>query len=276
MMALGHSLTGAATGLAVTTLANISGIPISPSGAFLAAGICAGAALLPDIDHPGATVSRAFGPLSMALSHVLHNASARVYEATRTALDDDRDGGHRGLTHGWVFATTMGCLITLLIAAFGRWAVLGTLFVFLSIAIRGLLPDLVRDAEYAPGSRRRSRTRGWIGISALSAGLTWLTAAWLPAEDVGVWLGAVVALGCLVHCWGDSLTLMGCPWLWPIPIAGQRWYPIGTPEFLRFRAGGVVERWLVALLLIPGLLALTVNAVPQGWPTVIALIGWVL
>lgn len=275
MMAPGHSLTGAAAGLGAAMLANSCGIPISPTGAFLAAAICAGAALLPDIDHPGATVSRAFGPASMALSHGLHGLSARVYDGTRLEMDEDRDGGHRGVTHTWPFALLVGSLVALLILIWGRWAVLGTLFVFLSLAIRGLLPDLVRDAELAPGARRRSRLRGWIGISVLSAGLTWLTATWLPGEDVGTWLGAIAGLGCLVHCWGDSLTLMGCPWLWPIPIAGQRWYPIGMPEFLRFRAGGTVERVVVALLVIPSLLALCVATFPQGWSTVVALIGLV-
>lgn len=274
MMAPGHSLTGAAAGLGTAALANACGIPVSATGAFLASALCAGAALLPDIDHPGATVSKSFGPATMALSHALNGLSAQVYDGTCTALDEDRDGGHRGLTHTWPFAVAVGGTVAAVIAIWGRWAVLVTLFVFLSLAIRGLLPDVVRDAEYAPGSRRRSRARGWVGISVLSTGLTWLTASWLPAEDVGAWLGIVVGLGCLVHCWGDSLTLMGCPWLWPIPVAGQRWYPIGTPEFLRFKAGGTTERVVVAALVIPGLLALIVTTIPQGWTSVAALIGW--
>lgn len=276
MMAPGHSLSGAAAGLGAATLANACGIPVSTTGAFLASALCAGAALLPDIDHPSATVSKSFGPLTLAASHAMHELSARVYEDTCLPLDEDRDGGHRGLTHTWPFAVTVGGLIAAIIAIGGRWAVLGTLFVFLSLAIRGLLPDLVRDAEFAPGARRRSRMRGWIGISVLSAGLTWLTATWLPDEDVGAWLGVVVGLGCLVHCWGDSLTLMGCPWLWPIPIAGQRWYPIGTPEFLRFRAGGTAERVVVAVLVIPCVLALAVTTIPQGWSSIAALIKWIV
>lgn len=275
MMAPGHSLTGAAAGLGAAALANSCGVPVSTTGAFLASALCAGAALLPDIDHPGATVSRSFGPMSMATSHALHGLSARVYESTCMPLDEDRDGGHRGLTHTWPFAVVVGGVVAAVIAIGGRWAVLGTLFVFLSLAIRGLLPDLVRDAEFAPGARRRSRMRGWIGISVLSAALTWFTATWLPDEDIGAWLGIVVGLGCLVHCWGDSLTMMGCPWLWPIPIAGQRWYPIGTPEFLRFKAGSTTEQVVVTVLVIPGLLALTVTTVPQGWASVAALIGWI-
>lgn len=274
MMAPGHSLTGAVAGLGTAALANACGIPISTTGAFLASALCAGAALLPDIDHPGATVSKSFGPASMALSRTLNAFSAKVYDDTCTPLDEDRDGGHRGLTHTWPFAVTVGGLVAAVIAIWGRPAVLVTLFVFLSLAIRGLLPDVVRDAEYAPGARRRSQMRGWIGISALSGALTWLTASWLPADDIGAWLGVVVGLGCLVHCWGDSLTLMGCPWLWPIPIMGQRWYPIGAPEFLRFRAGGTAERVVVAVLVFPALLALVLATIPRGWASVAALIEW--
>lgn len=67
-----------------------------------------------------------------------------------------------------------------------------------------------------------------------------------------------------MHCWGDSLTLAGCPWLWPIKIRGKRWYDIHT-GFLRFRAGGKIENVLVTPLLTLGTVALSVNAIPGGW-----------
>ncbi|MGI0070155.1 MAG: metal-dependent hydrolase, partial [Nitrosopumilaceae archaeon] len=46
--------------------------------------------------------------------------------------------------------------------------------------------------------------------------------------------GGAAALGCWTHCLGDSLTEMGCPWLWPLPIAGETWYEIRTPSLIRF------------------------------------------
>ena len=37
------------------------------------------------------------------------------------------------------------------------------------------------------------------------------------------------------------LTVSGCPILWPIPVGRKRWYPIGPPKAIRFRAGSWVE-----------------------------------
>ena len=37
------------------------------------------------------------------------------------------------------------------------------------------------------------------------------------------------------------LTVSGCPILWPIPIGRKRWYPMGPPKAMRFRAGSWVE-----------------------------------
>lgn len=75
----------------------------------------------------------------------------------------------------------------------------------------------------------------------------------------GIVMGSALAVGCFVHDLGDSLTLMGCPFLWPIPIAGETFYEIAPPKLLRFRTGGPFERWfmfpvlsLTAILLLPG------------------------
>jgi len=87
----------------------------------------------------------------------------------------------------------------------------------------------------------------------VAAGVGWLAPPW-------AWLGLPAGLGCLVHCLGDAATHAGVPLAWPIPIAGQRWYRIGTPRALRFATGGTVEGWLVVPLLIIG------GAV-AGWAT---------
>lgn len=260
MMGPGHAFSGMAAGLGAALLANTLGTPVSPAAAFTAAGLCAGAALLPDLDHPSATVSRSLGPLTELLAHGLNAISGGVYRATRSRRDDDRDGGHRGLTHTWVFAAGVGGALTGAVALWGKPVVLGALFFLLSLALRGLAKDWARG-------------QGWIGVSLAAGLLTWLTAGALPEADAGAWLGAVVALGCLVHCWGDSLTLSGCPWLWPVPIAGQRWYPIGTPSALRFRAGGAAETWLVMPVLTLGTLALAALTFPPVQSAVSALVG---
>lgn len=61
-----------------------------------------------------------------------------------------------------------------------------------------------------------------------------------PGQEY-MWLGLPIVLGAIVHTLGDSVTISGCPMLWPLPIARKRWYPLGTPRFMRFRAGQWVE-----------------------------------
>jgi membrane-bound metal-dependent hydrolase YbcI (DUF457 family) len=82
------------------------------------------------------------------------------------------------------------------------------------------------------------------------------------------WIGVAVFLGCVVHVLGDALTRAGVPFLWPLPIRGQRWFRIGSPRRLRFAAGGDAERLfvfpvfvLLGVLLAPGVLPVVVSSV---------------
>lgn len=80
-------------------------------------------------------------------------------------------------------------------------------------------------------------TSAWILAGVLDQpgnGSGWLFTG--PGQEY-LWLGLPIVLGALVHDIGDALTVSGCPVLWPIPIAGKRWYPIGPPKMMRFRAG---------------------------------------
>ena len=149
------------------------------------------------------------------------------------------------------------------------------LFVLLTLALRGLTPNLQRKMGRPGGLRTRRRrrprppawwrrTKGMLGVWLLAAVLTWLLADAMPASDVGAWLGAMVALGCLTHCAGDAITEMGCPMLWPVPVARQRWFLIGPPRILRFKAGGAVERWLVTPVLMIAAGASAVLALPDA------------
>lgn len=255
MMGPGHALTGAAGGLAAACIADATGAPLGTAGVLLVAGLGAGAALVPDLDHEHATVSTTFGPVSRALSRALNRASARVYDRTATGEDEDRDGGHRGLTHTWPFAFALGAAGAAAVALWGRPAELGAAFVLLSLALRGV---------FATWTRRF----GWVGTTAVAALSTWWSAGALPAGAAWAWIGGALALGCLIHDWGDSLTLMGCPWLWPIVIRGERWYPIGVPEALRFPAGKEIERRAVMpvlVILVSGLAVPALGGVGATW-----------
>src|SRR5919108_5840482 len=131
MMGPAHSLSGAAAWLGVGAAAAAAGHgmpwPVLLAGAL----ICAGAALAPDLDHKAATISRAFGPLSRWLCEIVDKLSYAVYKATKKQGDPRRSGGHRTLTHTWLWAVLIGGGTSVLAITGGRWAVLAILFAHL-------------------------------------------------------------------------------------------------------------------------------------------------
>ena len=106
-----------------------------------------------------------------------------------------------------------------------------TLVVLLAVSAVALLPS----------SLSAQQTEQTLYVSVLDKagnGSNWLFDQ--PGQEY-LWIGLPVALGSLVHCLGDALTVSGCPVLWPIPIGRRRWYPLGPPKVMRFRAGSWVE-----------------------------------
>ncbi|WKX68728.1 metal-dependent hydrolase [Streptomyces sp. XD-27] len=240
MMGPAHSLSGAAAWLGVGAALSATGHEMPWPVLVVGALICAGAALAPDLDHKSATISRAFGPLSRGLCEVIDKLSHAVYKATRKQGDPRRSGGHRTLTHTWVWAVLIGAGASLLAVVGGRWAVLGILFVHMVLAVEGLLWRMARVSSdvlvWLLGA-----TSAWILADVLHQpgnGSDWLFGG---AGQEYLWLGLPIVLGALVHDIGDALTVSGCPILWPIPIGRKRWYPVGPPKGMRFRAGSWVE-----------------------------------
>ncbi|MBW1596212.1 metal-dependent hydrolase [Streptomyces sp. JJ38] len=239
MMGPAHSLSGATAWLGAGAVAHAFGHsmpwPVLVAGAL----ICAGAALAPDLDQKSATISRAFGPISRWLAILIDQLSTVVFNATRGRGERRRSGGHRTLTHTWVWAVALGAGFSAAAAFGGRWAVLGILFVHMVLAVEGLL-------------WRAARVSSDVLVWLLGAATAWILAGVLDRPGNGsdwlfgggpeyLWLGLPIVLGAVVHTIGDALTISGCPVLWPLPIEGKRWYPVGTPRFMRFRAGHWVE-----------------------------------
>ncbi|WP_370423023.1 metal-dependent hydrolase [Streptomyces sp. QH1-20] len=240
MMGPAHSLSGAAAWLGVGAAVAGAGHPMPWPVLVAGALICAGAALAPDLDHKSATISRAFGPISRWLCEIIDKLSHTVYKATRTQSDPRRNGGHRTLTHTWLWAVLIGVGASALAMTGGRWAVLGILFVHLVLAVEGLLWRMARTSSdvlvWLLGA-----TSAWILAGVLNEpgnGAGWLFTD--PGQEY-MWLGLPIILGALVHDIGDALTVSGCPILWPIPVGRKRWYPLGPPKAMRFRAGSWVE-----------------------------------
>ncbi|WP_216214024.1 metal-dependent hydrolase [Amycolatopsis aidingensis] len=238
MMGRTHALTGWCAGLAVAPLAGAGSL----AQAVVFAATTAGFALLPDLDHPGARASKLLGPVTGALSWLLRKASGALYSVTKGPRDENGKGTHRHLSHTVLFAAALGGLTALGTETGGGWAVAG-------VVLFGLLL-----AEDALGD--------WLLPVGGAAVILWAyqTPDVLGQLDaVSGWLGIAVAVGCFTHCLGDALTESGCPFLFPLPIAGETWYELRPPSWLRFRTGKKVENALIfpvfsvlAVLLVPG------------------------
>ncbi len=153
---------------------------LSPAELIAGALICAGAAMLPDLDHPSATIAQTFGPATWLLSKGVNFVS----------------GGHRKATHSLLFAILMGVGAHLLAT---RFTVGQDILVVLSIGLA-----LRAVGIGVPGNKIASAVVNIV----LTAGI--FAAFW----GLGVsyaWLGFAIGIGCLVHVAGDCLTERGVP-----------------------------------------------------------------
>lgn len=227
MMGKTHAATGAFAGIAATIgYTTLTGT--DPTLALIVAGVAtgAGAALLPDLDHPNSTATHSLGPLTRLISLLVQWLSRLTYKATGTTYDD-KEGTHRTLTHTLIFAIAVGALIG---AAATRWApvTIAVLWLMTSLALRAL------SAHLETGMRQRSLT-AFLGVS-LAAGA--ITAALMWSGGVSApYLGATVALGMVVHVLGDMITKERAPLLWPLTIRGKRWWDLGLPPSMLITTG---------------------------------------
>src|SRR3954471_2883080 len=94
MMGHTHALAGATTWLAAVPLLAEHGMRMTPAEVVAGSVVCAGAGMLPDLDHHDGSIANAFGPVTRILCRGVAAVS----------------GGHRHATHSLAF-----CLL----AAFG-------------------------------------------------------------------------------------------------------------------------------------------------------------
>lgn len=139
---------------------------------------CAGAGLLPDADHPAATISHSFGPVSEYATKLIHRIS----------------GGHRQATHSLLFAALCYAATWGAVRAGGSWAAMPILFILFTFGLRAL--------KLVPG------------LTYLVAAVATL-AAYFLLDGRYAWIAAAVVIGVLAHLAGDCLTHEGCPVFWP-------------------------------------------------------------
>lgn len=235
MMAGAHAASGALAGVAVAGLAGGG-----PAGLATGAAAGAGAALLPDLDHPSATASRCQGAVTGTACRGVRALSALAWRATATRYDRggyDRDGTHRHLSHTVVAALTAGLAAG--VAALHWAGAAAVLWLLFSLGARG-----AGAGRWIGG--RRGATAAWVSVS-LGAGAATAAVVLLSPPSPAL-LAALVSVGMVVHCLGDGLTTAGVPLAWPMRLGGQRWRMLGAPRRLRFNVGSrwqeVTVQWL--------------------------------
>jgi membrane-bound metal-dependent hydrolase YbcI (DUF457 family) len=210
--ALSGAVAGAATGLYV--------LHLPPAATLTLTGLTAGAALLPDIDHPDASLAESFGFLGKTFAAIVGKVS----------------GGHRHGTHSLIGIAVFTGLAWLAVHYRHDTAARIGLAVLLSLIIAGGLYALPRVGGHLAD------------LAAIGAAVA------MTLTGTGLALVAVATgLGCAVHIAGDALTDSGVPLGWPASRYRFRFWP----EPFAFTTGTAPERFIVApaLTVTLGLLA---------------------
>lgn len=231
MQGYSHALTGAAAWLALTSSSGVAlgwydqSVPVALTGAV----VCAGAALLPDLDHPEGTIAWSLPPVKAGDLTLVPSPTRLLCKGVAAV-----SGGHRHGTHsllGVVAFTGLAWLASrVTIPIYGRPIALASgLFVVLLVAFSlkalGISRDLGRSSrKTGPVGQVVGGILGsWIGPWVLAFGFA-AYSAWVMGER-WEWLAVAVGVGALLHILGDGLTVEGVPWLWP-------WHP-KPPKTLR-------------------------------------------
>lgn len=261
-----HSLHGLTASLAMSNVVPLLGLPMNISIAASLGLLGAGAAIAPDLDHPGAIATRSLGWLSLGASRVIRTISAWTYRHTKTAEDRPNADGHRGITHTIPGALGLGAVFGGACALAGLWSSLAgsitagvVIWVFLVWALRALPPKHSRMKDYSTAT-----------VLAASA---WFALDHSYAAHLPLLIGITIAGGAWVHSLGDALTDYGSPLWFPLKRRGERWYGAGMPKLFRFKAGKEVEERAIYPLSIVLAVAAAVWAIPGAWPMIFRVAG---
>ncbi|GAB2864821.1 metal-dependent hydrolase [Actinocorallia aurea] len=254
MMGRTHALSGAA-------LFTAGAIPLDlpPDQILLGAVACAGAAVLPDIDHHGSHIARTFGPLTRGFAWTIGKVA----------------GGHRNGTHSALGIGLVAALVFFASAIYTQDE--ETLYTGLAITGAMLVFGLFFGLLPSKGKGRAAYRKPWHGFLAImacalvAAGLGTaayrygqeagvvlvgavlilvLAAAIRPLNIKGVWddlspipitvallwfevdltvLPYAIVVGVVIHILGDMVTRGGCPlgWPWSQTMFGPKWFKTG-------------------------------------------------
>ncbi|WP_346731767.1 metal-dependent hydrolase [Brachybacterium kimchii] len=237
MMGGHHAISGAAAWMALFGSAEISGHSLgidalSLNGPQVLAGaiVTTGAALLPDVDHPGATISRSAGATSKSITSAIGAIT-----------------GHRGATHT-LLAALVFTAVTALVAG-ANWTMrvpmLGEVQIGAVIVVTLMCVFATRALKVVDGT-----LVPWL----VGAGAGLAVAAAAPAA--AIWLPLAVGLGVCVHLLGDLLTTEGVPFpTWPFVARPSRkaasalWHADGNVALPVLGNAGSGREWALCTVL---------------------------
>jgi membrane-bound metal-dependent hydrolase YbcI (DUF457 family) len=233
MMGHTHALAGAVAWLGLVPALSEYGMKMTPGQVVAGSIVCAGAALLPDMDHQSGSISQALGPVTKVLTKFVAWIS----------------GGHRHATHSLLFmlVAMFGCDLLSQYFRFGWWVIL---FLLIGLGLRGIgihIPEREHFNFVLNGAIAGGITYVMVGMRFAGPGID------LYVNDYRLgWAGLAVGLGCFMHVFTDCLTPEGCPVFWPVKTRFE--VPI-VP-----RTDGVVEKWVVTPILTLGMVLLAVRS----------------
>lgn len=259
MMGVTHATQGAlAFAVAVPLLAPI-GVHLDAGQVILGTLLTAGAAVLPDIDHPGSGISRTFGPITRPFAWWIEKVS----------------GGHRNGTHSF-----LGVAIVTFLAFTMTGLYVGDFWMALTgPAIATMLTAAgygVAAADTSKGKGKPAYKKAWHGPAAL-LNLGAVAFALLISVLLLRWLAGALVLGALVTLvMAAAVRVLKIKGQWddiaPIPAAVLLVFPhvhVGTVHFASpIHISLTVVPWTVllgTLVHIAGDMC-THGGCPLGWP----------
>lgn len=245
MMNKSHATQGVCgLGIAGTALVAFN-VPITPLIGILgvSALIWVSGSTYPDIDSEGSHPTKSFGWISHLLHSITHLLTQAIYHSTLGSRDRAKKGSHRLLTHTAIGNVLAGIVLT---------AICYIHPVAAAIAVGFLIGMAV--AVW----RKRWKWQAWVigGLVAYGA----YDPRWL-----WIW-GIAFAIGNAIHCFGDSCTMSGTPWFWPMERKGKRWGAShALPEYLRIKTGTHNEKILLGVTWIATLVVGSVILYLGSW-----------
>lgn len=200
--------------------------------------VSAGYGLLPDFDHPQATLARVLGPITRSIASVIATVS----------------GGHRKGTHTVWFAALMVLGFGWL---FSQWEPAAAITIFIGLFLVAMILRL--------GPKPRSGRAELTYMALAGVG----TAAIIFALPDPWWLPWAVGFGVIGHIVGDILTVEGVPIFYPIlprlyvrvPILGRTDSPMERGLAMLLGPAWIVAAWVA----FNGSLGWTFPAISFPW-----------